>query len=368
MESDTTPISRAEWRRVLPTLVAVFLATRLLVVLVAAFVEDAVPLANQPETADSRPILTSLTSSDGVFYLGLAREGYHLEPVKQDYRDWVFFPLYPAAVRATSVVTCGDVALAAVLAANAAFLAAMVALYALSRRYLDQAAAVRAVVFMAIAPGAVAYTMAYGDSLFLLLVVGAFLAAETRHWVVMGVLVGLAALSRLPGVLLVLPLAILIWTSPGRPRLALGWLAAAPVALAGFAIYQWSTLGRPDAFIQAQAAWDIPPLLNTATTAAAVTSAVPWLLLATLLGYVFLFVYMRVDRIRAAYVAFAIVTVLTVVVAGRLQSDARYLSIGFPFAWVLANRKSEWFRVAWPIVSAGLFTIFVFLDFTTFAP
>ena len=58
-------------------------------------------------------------------------------------------------------------------------------LYALSRRYLDHETSVRALVYLAIAPGAVAFAMAYSESLFLLLALGAFLAAErgrSRSW------------------------------------------------------------------------------------------------------------------------------------------------------------------------------------------
>ena len=55
--------------------------------------------------------------------------------------------------------------------------------------------------------------------LFLLLAAGAFLAAEQRRWAVMAVLYGLASLTRLPGILLGIPLLILVVQASG------GWAA-----------------------------------------------------------------------------------------------------------------------------------------------
>lgn len=365
---DTRP--PIDWRRVLPTILAVFIATRVLVLLIAMIVETSLPSDDRGPSWDDRPVLFSLTGSDAVYYLGIAADGYHVEPVRDSYRDWVFFPLYPAAVKVASVVTLGDIGLASVLVSNGAFLAAMAALYALSRRHLDHDASLRSVTYLAIAPGAVAFAMAYGESLFLLLSVGAFLAAEQRRWAVMGLLVGLAALTRLPGVLLVIPLFVLQWQAFGRPRLPMAWLALGPLALLGFMAYQGVTIGDPLGFLSAQRAWDIPPLISSETPASstALFSPLPWLLIGTLLGYTFLFVFMRVDRIRLPYVIYAVITVLTVIASGRLQSVGRYLAVAFPFAWVLANRRASWFRTAWPVVSAGLFVIHALLHFTTLAP
>lgn len=362
--------ARIDWRRVLPTVLAVFIATRVLVLIIAMVVETSLPSDDRGPSWDHRPVLFSLTGSDAVYYLGIAADGYHVEPVRDAYRDWVFFPLYPATVKVASVLTLGDIGLAAVLVSNGAFLAAMLALYALSRRHLDHETSLRSVTYLAIAPGAVAFAMAYGDSLFLLLSVGAFLAAEHRRWAAMGILVGLATLTRLPGVLLVIPLLVLQWQAFGRPRLPMAWLALGPLALVGLAAYQGFAIGDPLGFLHAQGAWNIPPLLSSDTpaTGAALFSPLPWLLIATLLGYTFLFVFMRVDRIRLPYVVYAVVAVITVIASGRLQSVGRYLAVAFPFSWVLANRRAPWFRTAWPVLSAGLFVIHAFLHFTTLAP
>ena len=95
-----------EWREALATIAAVFVATRIVIVALAICVEFVLP-ATQPaiegrETASSRPVITSLTTWDAVYYLGIARDGYHTEPIRDQFHDWVFFPAYPAVVRVAS--------------------------------------------------------------------------------------------------------------------------------------------------------------------------------------------------------------------------------------------------------------------------
>lgn len=344
---------------------AIFLATRLLIVIVAIAVEFLLPLDRTPKAFDDRPVMASLTGFDSVYYMGIARDGYHVDPVSENHRDWVFFPAYPAVVRAASVATFGDVALAGVLVANLAFLGALAALYALSRRYLDHETSIRSAVYLAIAPGAVAFSMAYSDSLFLLLALLTFLAAERGRWAWMALFLALASLTRLPGVLLVIPLAILMWRRADTPKSRLAWLAAGPIAIFAFMAFQGATLGEPLGFLVAQSSWNF----QSRTAGAAPGTPIPFdpspiLLTAVLVGYLFLFVYARVDRIAPPYIALAAVSVLTTLASLRLLSLPRYLAVVWPFDWILANRRSAWFRAAWPVVSTGLFVLFAVLHFT----
>ena len=75
--------------------------------------------------------------------------------------------------------------------------------------------------FLALAPGAAAFSLSYSDALFLLLAVGAFLAAETRHPWVAGIPLALTTLTRAPGLLLALPFLVLCIQRDGlRPTKA----------------------------------------------------------------------------------------------------------------------------------------------------
>ncbi|MBI2781882.1 MAG: glycosyltransferase family 39 protein [Chloroflexi bacterium] len=361
------------WRDALLAIAALFVVTRGALVLLALVLETSVPLGYHGPTYATGSLLTSLTGSDSVYLLGIAAEGYHAEPVRLMFRDWAFFPLYPLVTRAFSALTLGNIAVAGVLVANLAFVAALAVLYRLSMLYLDHDRAVRSLAFVALAPGAVAFAMAYSDSLFLLLAAGAFLAAEHRRWWLMAFLYGLATLTRLQGILLGIPLAILIAESSGgwrsmagwrSPRF--GWLAAGPAAFGLFAAYLGTTFGDPLGMFTAQRAWSqigqeptgpVTPVLDR-------FDPIVLLLVGVLCLYLFLFVFRRVDRPPAAYTALALVTVVTALATGRLQSIGRYLAVAWPFSWTLANRRAAWFELAGLAAFAALFVINAVLHFT----
>ena len=363
------------WREAGVAIAALFLASRGAVVLVALFLEGSIPLGYHGTTYASAPILASLTGSDSVYLLGIAADGYHAEPVRQFFRDWAFFPLYPLVTRVVSVVTFGDLALAGVLVANVAFVAALAVVYALTVRQLEHDRAIRSLAFLTLAPGAVAFAMAYSDSLFLLLSAGAFLAAEQRRWWIMAALYALATLTRLQGVLLGIPLAILVveaggagsWRRPAAWRTRrLGWLVAGPFAFGTFAAYLGAAFGDPLGMFTAQQAWSqigqeptgpVTPVLDR-------LDPIVLLLVAVLCLHLFLFVFRRGDRTPAGYTALALVSVVTALASGRLQSIARYLAVAWPFSWWLGNRRAAWFELAGLAAFGALFVIQAVLHFT----
>ena len=223
--TDMSRLGPIDWRWALPRILAVFLVTRLLVLAVAFTVEATQPPPPEDVIVDARPILTSLTSWDGRYYTSIADDGYHADPSYGP--DYAFYPGYPIAVRALSLLTLGDIDLAAVLVANGAFLLLLVALFALSMRYLDRERAMLALWFFALAPGAVAYGLAYSESVFVLCLVLAFLAMERRHAWLAGIALALATLTRVPGILFGLPLLMLLVVAGRVPADAP--LAAVPV-------------------------------------------------------------------------------------------------------------------------------------------
>ncbi|MGH2406753.1 MAG: glycosyltransferase family 39 protein [Candidatus Limnocylindrales bacterium] len=322
---------RRQWRWAATRLVAVFLVARLLLVGTAVAVEGFVaPTSAGPAgsslRATERPLLASLTSWDAVYYLDIARDGYRPGPVNGPYPDTVFFPLYPAVVAAAGPLVGGDLPLAAVFVANLAGLAAMFAVYALARRRLSPDAALLATTLVAIQPGAVAFAMAYSDSLFLLLAVGAMLAAERGQRPLAGVLGALAALTRLPGVLLLVPLIVLFVAADGRrPRLSWLWSLGPALGLIGAGLLIGRVTGDPLSLITAQASWD----LGSVPGAVAPT----WVLAVAALVYaptVGLGLWLGYRRWRArrdtAGAAWALANLGAVAVARRVASLPRYLA------------------------------------------
>ena len=80
--------------------------------------------------------------------------------------------------------------------------------------------------------------------------------------------------------------------------------------------------------------------------------------------YSFLFVYVRPDRMRPAYVVVAVLAVVGVFLSGWLTSAPRYLAVAWPFTWLLANRRSRAGRAAVLVGSTVVQVVFLWLHFT----
>ncbi len=322
---------RAEVRWAASRIIVVFLAARLLVLACAIGVETfAPPDPNGPGgsvlQATDVPVLSSLTSWDAVYYIDIAGDGYQAGPVNGPYPDDVFFPLYPVTIRMGAVVVGNDLPLAGVLVANLAGLGALVVVYALMRRRLAPGPSMLATTLVALQPGAVAFSMAYSDSLFLLLVCGSLLAAECRSRPLAGLLAGLAALTRLQGVLLLVPLLILFAQQDGRrPRRSWLWSLGAPIGLGIFCVAIGRVTGDLLTPIRAQAAWDFGEVPGAV--------AEPWVIVVAALIYgatALAEVKLLYDRWRTRHdtagMSWALLNFGAIAAARRVQSLPRYLA------------------------------------------
>jgi Mannosyltransferase (PIG-V) len=362
------------WRWAAPRLIALFLAARLLVVLCAAGVEVAARptsagVAGSELRATDQPILGSLTSWDAVYYLDIARDGYQPGAVNGPYPTVVFFPLYPALVSAAAPLLGEDLPLSGVLVANLCALGGLAAAHALMRQRLAPRAAMLASAFVALQPGAVAFSMAYADGLFLALVCGALLAGEAGRvgrWSrpLAGALAFLAALTRLQGTLLLVPLAILWWRQDrGRPRPSWLWSLGGPAGLAAFCVAVSGVTGDVLAPIRAQAAWDF----------GAVSGAVAdgWVIVVAALAYGlsgFLELRLLWDRWRAgidrAGVGWAAINLAAMVVARRIQSLPRYLAPVTALPEQLASGRYASRTVPWILAaSVAAYVVLAVLHF-----
>jgi hypothetical protein len=348
------------------SLVALFVASRLLIVIAAFVAEALIPRNPLLDPGADGPILRSLTSWDGWYYLGIVRDGYQADPVSGAYSNIAFPPLYPMLVRLLSFPIKGSEGIVAILVSNVAFLIALGLLVRLGTPYLGRRRSTMAAGLLVIYPFASVFAMAYTESLFLLLMVAAFLAAERGHRAWAGIFLALTVLCRLQGIALVLPLAIVMLRQDGwRPRASLGWLLLGPLAAAAFLGYIATVTGTPTAFLDAQQAWGREGIggAPAGTTIGAMFSPYQGALVAILAASTFLLVFVRVDRIRAEYWLVPVLFIAAELSSGSLEAVGRITMLAFPFVWILANRRSIFARRAWPAVSIGLFAIIAVLQF-----
>ena len=187
---------------------------------------------------------------DSVWLLRIAEHGYDSATDGAA----AFFPLYPASVGLLGRVFGGHYLVAGIVVSLACSLAAFALLHRLALLKLGESDARRTVLYLAVFPMTLFLRAVYSESLFLLLCVAAFLLAERRRWLLVGVVVGLALLTRLWGVALLPSVALLAWRAPTRWR-ALAGLLPAPLIFAAYPLWLEAKTGDGLAFAHAQELW-----------------------------------------------------------------------------------------------------------------
>jgi hypothetical protein len=203
-------------------------------------------------TDERAHLLGALGAWDGRWYRTVAANGYLLQPGRQS--DPAFFPFYPLLLRGVHAFGIGYVTSGVVLS-QLAFLAALAAFATLTSDLFDETFARRATVYLALFPMGFVFSMAYPESVVLLAIALAAIAATRRHWGRAAALTGLGALARPETVFLSLPLAAKAWREHEQRGIAFGAVAAPFAALASFALYLQVNLHDPLAWTHAERAW-----------------------------------------------------------------------------------------------------------------
>lgn len=184
--------------------------------------EDIFPYLGVPP--EKNVLLSLWQRFDVNWYLKIAARGY-------DGSDGstVYFPVYPMLVRVFSLVF--PPMFAATLISNLALIGVLVLFHRLVSSIADESTIRRALIYFLIFPTSFFLTAAYTESLFLFFTLGSLYSASHRRWgwaVICGML---AALTRLQGVLLVVPLAYMLWREARDFPLKKLTLRALPLAI-----------------------------------------------------------------------------------------------------------------------------------------
>jgi hypothetical protein len=340
--------------------------------------------------AIAAPVLAPLARWDSVWYLTIADEGYGRSTARA-----AFFPLYPALVRGVGTLfggSHGALLVAAFLVSLAAFVAALALLYRLTDLELGRRLARPTLLLLAVFPAAVYFGAPYSESVFLLLAVGAFYAARTGRWAWAGTCAALASATRSAGLLLLVPLVLIWWSSRPRRRGDAAWLLLAPLGIAAYAAWLGFVEGDALRFLDVQEAWSrhlavpltgawdglvaavdgvrqlasgsrTPVYFEAAAGDPFRIAAVNVMLFVTLVFAVFacLGVWRRLPRAYGAWVVASLLLPLTFPVTPQpLMSLPRFVAVLFPlFMWlaiVCDERRITDLVAAGFAVGLGLFT------------
>lgn len=203
--------------------------------------------------------LDGWTRWDAGWYARIAADGYTNAPLPGSRQtDVAFFPLYPILMRGVAAAL-GDVYVAGILIANAAYVVAGLLLHRLVAARLDDETGTRAVLLLAAQPYGWAFSAVYAESLLLCGWCAAMLLATRGHWVWAGIAAAAATATKPSGVAIVPALLLLAWAQSGwNCRRTLRPAGAALIGLAGigaYAAFLWVRFGSPWVYFDAQRGW-----------------------------------------------------------------------------------------------------------------
>lgn len=336
-------------------------------VLVAIIVFSRQIIERGPHVMVSRQIqhggtlLDIFTQWDGYWYRLIAEHGYgsptpDLAPA--------FFPVYPLLVRGVAFIV-RDLQVASLLVSNGCLIAAALLLVGLLRLDYDELVCRRAITFLMFNPVSFFLSAAYTESTFLLLSIGALLAARQGKWLI-AALAGLCmSATRAPGLLIGAPLFaeyVLEWRKLGgqarvffRPQLL--FLALVPAGLAAYMFYFHLERGNLYMPMQAQAGgwakaltWPWQTFLWPSNFT---LSQIP--LYQTIVGAAIIFIGAGFFlRLRATYLVYAAVSIVFYLSWGSLEGLPRYVSIVFPIYIALALLSCRWKWIYEPLLAFSI--------------
>lgn len=204
---------------------------------------------------------------DSGWYMSIVEHGYSPMTNAEGQANYAFFPLYPYLVRLlyrtlvpAIYQTRGTALLLGIVISNLAFLGALTILHKLVRTLgQDRLVAKDTIWYLCVFPASFAFSSFYAESLFLLFSIAAFYAAENRKWWLAGLAGGLAALSRPPGILVLIPLAILYWQKERTAKWDAAFLGLIPGGFLLYILAVYRITGDPLAWLTIHSKWTYHP-------------------------------------------------------------------------------------------------------------
>ena len=323
-------------------------------------------------TASSIPLLAVWGRWDAEHYIGIASQGYSgTEPA--------FFPLYPLLIGLLGKAI-GNYLIAGLVISNAASFLALLYLYKLVEHEYNRQVAHRTIFYVSIFPTAIFFSAVYTESLFLLLTVASFYYIRERRWILAGICGYLAALSRVEGVLLAVPLLIEAFAALRAQRTdwwkwpmdtvvkPLIGLAIVPLGLATHMAYLW-VARRSALFLARTGHWGrhlAPPWESFVHSFKLIAMGNPQVVANQFLEVTFTLLMLAVlvlgfRRLRFSYVAYMGLSILVPMSTSSLMSMPRFALVLFPMFTLFglwgARPNVNNIIVAFSLPLLGLFTV-----------
>ena len=356
-----------------------FVVTRISIVVIAELAS--IVIAQRPGThvaESANPLLAVWGRWDAVHYIDIAQGGYHGT-------DMAFFPLYPILIHVVGALI-GSYLIAGLLVSNVALFFGLLFFYKLVEHQYERAVAHRAIFYVSIFPTAIFFSAVYTESLFFALTVASFYYIREHRWIVAGIIGAFAALTRVEGILLVVPFAIESFAAgvpgdrlralatPVRALRVLVGAALIPLGLVAYMAWLWILTGDPLYFSHVQSHWNrhlAPPWVSVIHAEKVMGHAFKVhsssLVASEAIEVVFTVLMIAVliagaRRLRPSFTAYMALSILVPMSTSSLMSMPRFALVLFPMFAILALWGGRsWVNnavVAFSLPLLGLFTVF----------
>ena len=201
--AETMPVAQApvSWRRLLCEVLAAFVASRLLVVLVCA---TGCWIQTKDLSGFFGALWENLFPWDAFHYLNIIDKGYVATGEAQLFI--VFFPFYPMVCRCLTLMTGISATAAALIVSNAALIGCGAAMYRLAEGDGGATLGRRAMLMLMFCPMTYFYSISYSESAFLLVTLLAVYCSRKRRFGLAVLFGALASGARLLGMATAIPI------------------------------------------------------------------------------------------------------------------------------------------------------------------
>lgn len=343
-----------------------FAATRVVIIVIAELAAVIIGQRAGTHVQESSYALLAVWGRwDAVHYLDIATQGYQGT-------DMAFFPLYPLLIRIVGSLA-GNHLIAGLLISNASFFFGLLYLYKLLEREFDRGVARRGIFYVSIFPTAVFFSAVYTESLFFMLTVASFYYMRGGRWWFAAIFGFFAALTRVEGILLLVPFLIEWWSQDRgiglRALLDLAAAALIPLGLALYMAYLWVLRADPLYFSHVQSHWNrhlAPPWVSVANAFDKVLHGSGQVVAHQSLEIAFTILMIAVliggwHALRPSYIAYMALSILVPMSTSNLMSMPRFALVLFPMFAILARwGERPWVNnviLAFSLPLLGLFTV-----------
>lgn len=196
---------------------------------------------------------------DSGWYLNIARHWYPENYIINGQCSYGFFPLYPLLIRGLGVFL-KDNFIAGLFISNVALILAGIFLYKLVELDWEDDVALRSVKYLFLFPTAFIFSGVFSEALFIFLLIFSFWSWRKQKWFLAGIIGFFLCLTRVQGVIAVLPFLILYLRQLDlypKKKLRVLYLLFFPFGVFLFFAYTRMRMGDWFAYLTAQKFWGV---------------------------------------------------------------------------------------------------------------